>query len=487
MHAHTLTKRDILQAIDCPRLACLSLGDRALDREGPPVDGGTRIQIAHGNMVGAVARSEFAGGFTVDGERFADALRLTRDSISRGERILFEGAFAFGPVRARTDVLVREEDRSWSLWEVKAGAEPKEEYLLDIAVQIHVLEGNGMNVRSGLMLIDREATRRSPTLFRRLDCDEEARRRLPLVREVVEGLTRFGETGETPDGVLARRCRDCGKRGECWPGLPARSVLDLYQGEGGWRVVEDLLGRGTVDLAELPDDVPLTEIQRRQVAAELSGSPILAAGPSASVARGLRFPLHFLDFEAARPPLPEFPGQHPYDLIPFQWSCHIQEDPGAPLSHHEFLANRPGDPRDAMTAALLDAVRPEGSILVYSSFEQEVLRNMADHFPERAPALEAVQGRLVDLLPVVRDHVYHPDFRGSFSIKNVLPVLARGRGYEELGISDGMEAVWAYHRLTTEEITDGERDRISRDLLEYCRQDSLAMYEVYRSLVSEAP
>ncbi|MFH1276867.1 MAG: DUF2779 domain-containing protein [Candidatus Eisenbacteria bacterium] len=487
MHSHTLTKRDILQAIECPRLACLSLRDRALGRERTETDAGTRIQLAHGNMVGAESRGEFPGGFAVDGAGFTDSLRLTEECIGRGERVLFEAAFALGPVRARTDILLREGDRSWALWEVKAGAEPKEEYLVDIAVQIHVLEGLGMSVRAGLMLVDREATRLSPTLFRRLDCDGEARLRLPLVREVIDGLAAFAGGGETPEGVLGRRCRDCARRAECWPRLPRRSVLDLYQGHGGWRVVEDLLARGVTDIARIPEDVPLTEIQRRQVEAALTGSPVVVGDPAAYVARELVFPLHFLDFEAARPPVPEFPGQHPYDLIPFQWSCHVQDEPEAPLDHHEFLSNRPGDPRRPMTEALLETIRPEGSILVYSSFEQEVLRNMAVVFPELASPLEALEGRLVDLLPVVRDHVYHPDFDGSFSIKNVLPVLAQGLGYGGMGVSDGMEAVWAYHLLTTEDLGDGERDRISRDLLEYCRQDSLAMYEVYRALASGGP
>src|ERR1035437_5386082 len=36
---------------------------------------------------------------------------------------------------------------------------------------------------------------------------------------------------------------------------------------------------------------------------------------------------------------------------------------------------------------------------------------------------QEIQSRLWDLLPVVRNHVYHPAFAGSFSLKAVLPVL----------------------------------------------------------------
>src|SRR5450759_1607652 len=37
--------------------------------------------------------------------------------------------------------------------------------------------------------------------------------------------------------------------------------------------------------------------------------------------------------------------------------------------------------------------------------------------------IKKIQSRLWDLLPVVRNHVYHPAFAGSFSLKAVLPAL----------------------------------------------------------------
>lgn len=52
--------------------------------------------------------------------------------------------------------------------------------------------------------------------------------------------------------------------------------------------------------------------------------------------------------------------------------------------------------------------------------------HLAAAVPSRRAALGKVAGRLVDLLPIVRDHVYHPDFLGSFSQKSVLPALCRG-------------------------------------------------------------
>ena len=75
---------------------------------------------------------------------------------------------------------------------------------------------------------------------------------------------------------------------------------------------------------------------------------------------------------------------------------------------------------------LLDAVGEEGSIGVYSPYERRMLRQSAAAFPQWAKALSAIEARLFDLLPVVRNHCYHPDFRGSFSLKRVLSFLALG-------------------------------------------------------------
>ena len=62
----------------------------------------------------------------------------------------------------------------------------------------------------------------------------------------------------------------------------------------------------------------------------------------------------------------------------------------------------------------------------------------------RADALRAIVDRLFDLHRVVRSTYYHPDFRGSFSLKNVLPVLSPDTGYGDLAIADGQKAAVQY-------------------------------------------
>ena len=133
----------------------------------------------------------------------------------------------------------------------------------------------------------------------------------------------------------------------------------------------------------------------------------------------------------------------------------------------------------------MDAVGEERSICVYSRYERSMLRGLAAAFPQLAKALSAIEARLFDLLPVVRNHCYHPDFRASFSLKSVLPVLAPSQGYDDLAIGDGRQAAALYQRALANDNL-AERQQTFSALRTYCKQDSLATLEVRKALTALA-
>jgi hypothetical protein len=61
-----------------------------------------------------------------------------------------------------------------------------------------------------------------------------------------------------------------------------------------------------------------------------------------------------------------------------------------------------------------------------------------------AARLKKIQRRLWDLLPVVRNHVYHPAFAGSFSLKAVLPALVSEMSYDGMPVANGQDAGLAW-------------------------------------------
>ena len=150
----------------------------------------------------------------------------------------------------------------------------------------------------------------------------------------------------------------------------------------------------------------------------------------------------------------------------------------------DYLHECTSDPRPHLVERLLDALGGDGSICVYSRFEARVIRNLAQALPQRAAALEQLLPRLVDLHRIVRRHYYHPEFRGSFSLKAVLPTMT-DTYYDGLAITDGRLASVRYmEALRIEDETI--RRRAFADLRAYCHRDTTAMVAVLAALRNAA-
>jgi hypothetical protein len=170
-------------------------------------------------------------------------------------------------------------------------------------------------------------------------------------------------------------------------------------------------------------------------------------------------------------------------VVPVQLSCHVA-GPGT-LEHRAWLTDGRDDPRETFARALIAACGKAQTILAYNApSERRCISGLIDAVPRFSAALSALSNRLTDLLPIVRDHVYHPDFGGSFSIKDVLPALAPDLGYDDLEIQDGESASVVLEGLLLRGNTldPAERGVWRRKLLRYCERDTLAMVRVLERL-----
>jgi predicted RecB family nuclease len=194
-----------------------------------------------------------------------------------------------------------------------------------------------------------------------------------------------------------------------------------------------------------------------------------------------------LDFETFFPVVPIYPRTRPYQQLPFQWSLHVQDQKGR-LTHYEFLATGAEDPREEFTHTLVAALSQHPyPITVYSPFEKRVLTDLLDAVSRQRRQIKSILRRLVDLLPLVRRHVYHPHFDGSFSIKAVGPVLGSEISYDDLEIAEGSLASSTFERLVSGKLLPGETaSGLRRALLAYCKRDTLALVEVHRALLKQA-
>ena len=145
---------------------------------------------------------------------------------------------------------------------------------------------------------------------------------------------------------------------------------------------------------------------------------------------------------------------------------------GGELLHAEFLADASRDCEREAAEALIDALGNTGTIFTYSSYEFTRIKELKASFPDLAAPLDAILARLTDLLKIVREHIYHPGFKGSFSIKKVLPALVTDLSYEGLGIANGDTAITRFARMARGEVKDADIDATCKDLLEYCATDT---------------
>jgi hypothetical protein len=438
-----------------------------------------------GHRVGELARERFPGGVLIDGEYWEvkEKVEKTRRAIADGAPAVFEAAFLENDVFVAVDVLERRR-RGWALAEVKSTLSVKEPHLPDVGIQLHVLRASGLDVtRAEVMHLNRECSFPDlSNLFARTDVTTDVEGLLPGVPKEIRRL-KAALAGKLPDVEPGPHCTDpyeCPFMERCHPELPKHHVSTLYRiGKGA----DAFLADGFVTIHDLPDDLGLPPVTARQALSVRKGRMVVEPELAEALAQ-IETPVAFLDFETIMPAVPVWKGCHPFEQIPVQMSCHVRGVRGA-LVHHEFLAEGPGDPRPAIAEKVVAACLGANTVVAYNApFEQRCLEHLAAAVPAQRKALRDVIRRLVDLLPIVRENVYHPKFGGSFSLKSVLPALVPGAGYGDLDIGEGgtAQAVLEGLLLHQEAIPVSERRSLRKQLLAYCERDTLGMVKLLERL-----
>ena len=202
----------------------------------------------------------------------------------------------------------------------------------------------------------------------------------------------------------------------------------------------------------------------------------------------LRYPLYFLDFETFSESVPPYDGLRPFQQVPFQYSLHWQKRAGGKLYHTEYLAKPGIDPRKEIVERLLEDIPDGACVLAYwKSFEAGRIKELAEQFPRKKKRLLSIIDNMVDLIdPFKARDLYSWKQKGSHSIKAVLPAFVKGMTYEGMEIGDGGAAMEAYHRMCDCADKPKKMTKVRKDLLEYCKQDTLAMVRLLNVIKENA-
>ena len=269
-----------------------------------------------------------------------------------------------------------------------------------------------------------------------------------------------------------------------------------------------------------------------------------------------QYPYHMIDFETSTVALPFYAGMRPYEAIAFQFSHHVMQADGSVHHAGEFLCTDSGVFPNYVFARALKAalLHDNGSVFMWSHHENTILSTIIRQLSDdpQAPAdkdeliaflktlVKGGERAMIDLCTLAEKAYFHPDTKGSNSIKKVLPAVLKSsqhlknvyskpvygapNGIKSLNfslingftwiepnadgsitepyaklkqyakdllpdgemtvedeasvIAEGGAAATAYARLQFESMSETTRLKINAALLRYCELDTLAMVMV---------
>jgi hypothetical protein len=482
-----ISKSRFVAGVQCLKRLYLQVHQPELAAEP---DATTEAIIEQGREVGMLARQLFPGGVEVSCEDgLGQAIRATRDLATNPDvPAIFEGVFEYQNVLVRVDILHRRRDGRFRLIEVKSSTDVKDEHLDDVGIQYRVVSRSGLDLASVCLAhVNRNYVRDGAIdpkqFFKIRNLTQRIQRLQPKIIFQLRSEFTILSKPEALDVAPGRHCTDpvtCEFYDRCNPSRPNDHIGFLPRIHAS--AMEELEEMGVESINDIPEDFELSQIQRRAATCVQTGESWFDRDGLAAKLATLHYPIAYLDFETICRAIPRFSGMRPFDHLCFQFSLHMQSNPETALEHVEFLATDTNDPRHEFITSLCAALKDSGSIVVYSGFESQRLSELASWFPEFADRVNAIQARLFDLLPVVREHTYRPAYAGSYSIKSVLPALVPEMSYEGMEVANGQDAGLAWESLVRGGLDHDERDRIRKALLDYCGQDTLAMVELLEVL-----
>ena len=338
---------------------------------------------------------------------------------------------------------------------------------------------------------------------------------MPIIEADIELVLSRLDRNDASPVALGKHCqrkdnRQCIFYDICYQHIPEKNSLFVYLGGHNGFTDDigikhdryDLINDGMVSATDIPRSW-LTKRENNLIQRDVidSGKPYFDIEKIKAAITSLSYPIYHLDFESFPCPLPRFKGEKPYAQSLFQYSIHIEREPGVcdkDKDNFSFISTTHRDERRMLVEGMLDVIKPDGgSIMAYNiSFEKTRIKELADIFLEYRDRLLDMADRLVDLMYFIKGNktlfkalgfddekhlinFYDNRLNGSFSIKKVLPIFSH-LTYQEMAIGNGTEALVTYAKFPG--MDQKTFDLSYRDLLEYCKQDTWAMVEILDQL-----
>jgi hypothetical protein len=493
----TFSKSKLLALRQCPKRLWLEVHHPELREDSDATQ--TSFQIGH--QVGDIARQiydpENTGAMIdVGTEGFKRAFERTLELL-QDRKPVFEAGFSTAGALAFADVMLPAEQDGKAMWrmvEVKSSTSVKDYYRDDVAVQAFLAKSSGVPLQSvSLAHIDSSWVYPGNEDYRGLlkenDLTEEAFARTEEVKGWIAQAQSTCASSREPVRDTGAHCDApyaCGFFDYCNRDAPKAEQPIYWLPRFPSAKARELAILGTIEMKDIPDDA-LNEKQLRVKKHTLTNTVYFDAVGAAADLAAYPLPAYFLDFETINPAVPIWKGTRPYQQNCFQFSLHTLLESGQ-LEHSDFLDLSRNDPSEPFAQALITGCGTNGPVYVYNAgFETARINELAARYPNLSDALQAINARVVDLLPIARDRYYHPSQQGSWSIKKVLPAVVPELSYADLeGVQDGGMAMDAFQEAIHPTTSAERKSQIQRQLLAYCKLDTYAMVRLWQVFAGRA-
>ena len=476
-----------------------------------PVSDYTQSLFDNGHKVGELAKEYFRVDVDVtvnnaDGTpNLAEMLRETERHMKLGTKVMAEASFSYHGCFCSVDILVRNADGTYDVFEVKSSkqAKPtrnnpigvKDRYLMDASYQRYVLENCGVPVNRAYVVMLAKDYIRGKTLdldqyFVKVDVTAETAARQAQVAGEIDELRLVVPDTNEPVSVICGKCNGCSYFGYCGRNIPTPSPFDVYDLKFPIKCQYYNDGVSFFDVPKMHQK--LAKVAKLQVEYYSHPNDLYIDKPAVQAfLDSLIFPLYSLDFETYQAIVPEHEGMRTSEAVPFQYSLHVMKTAGADyseLEEHHFLDISRNDPRRAIAESLVKDI-PYGACVAawHHSTEKGIIEKLAAQFPDLKDHLLSFTYR--DPLEVFQKGYYYVKaMGGSCSIKSVAPALYPddpSMNYHNLegDIKNGTQAMSAISKAKGK--TSEELERLQRDLEAYCALDTMALVKILKKLYED--
>lgn len=329
-----------------------------------------------------------------------------------------------------------------------------------------------------------------------VDCTEILKDYIPIIHNLYLEILEYTKTKEyniVQKSEYLNICNNCEYFDICHENLTQKnSILKFIGKKGvGKLKIKDLIDLGYYNLKDIPlnlIDDKNNVIQRNAID---NHKEYIDKERIKKEIDNLEYPIYHLDFEGFNSPIPRFFGETPYTQSLFQFSIHIEKEPGIcdiDKDNYFFLPHDFEDHREELIKEMIKTIdlTNGGTVLVYNkTYESTQIKKLAQIFPKYSKELLLINSKIVDLLEIIKGkksegiNYYHEDLEQSFSIKKVLPVFS-DLSYKNLDVKNGNEAIVEYSKFKYLPKEDIEESR--KKLLKYCGLDTYSMHIILKEL-----